>query len=93
MFGCVEYCCIAGCRLKPLVFDSIDTDDDRRIDIEEFRAGFPLLGLKMNADEVFAAIDTNNGGIILFIEFCAWFADNMNVEELLADELESLEMD
>lgn len=76
-----------------LVFDSIDTDDDRRIDIDEFRAGFPLLGLKMNADEVFAAIDTNNGGIILFIEFCAWFADNMNVEELLADELESLEMD
>ncbi len=62
------------------VFDKIDSDDDRRIDKNEFKAGFPLLGLdkkKHPVDEVFAAIDANGGGIILFDEFCAWFADNM----------------
>ena len=75
-----------------LVFDTIDTDDDRRIDLEEFRAGFNVLNLQGNADEVFNTIDTNHGGKILFIEFCEWFADNMNVEELLADELNDIDV-
>lgn len=60
------------------VFDKIDTDDDRRIDLAEFKKGFSLIKLegKYNAEDVFKAIDTNNGGIILFDEFCTWFTEN-----------------
>jgi hypothetical protein len=60
------------------VFDKIDTDDDRRIDLPEFKAGFAVLGLdkKHKADLVFKEIDLNAGGIILFDEFCAWYAEH-----------------
>lgn len=59
------------------IFDKIDTDDDKRIDLAELKRGFPLLKLegKHNVDEVFRAIDTNGGGIILFDEFCSWYAE------------------
>ena len=62
------------------VFDKIDTDDDRRIDLAEFKAGFAVLGLdkKHKPDAVFKEIDTNAGGIILFDEFCAWYATHGN---------------
>ena len=58
------------------VFDKIDTDDDRRIDLSEFKAGFAVLGLdkKHKAEVVFNTIDLNAGGIILFDEFCAWYS-------------------
>ena len=57
------------------VFDKIDTDDDKRIDLPEFKSGFSLLKLdkKCKPDAVFSEIDTNAGGIILFDEFCEWF--------------------
>lgn len=60
------------------VFDKIDTDDDRRIDLAEFKAGFGVLGLDKNhkADAVFKEIDLNAGGIILFDEFCAWYSEH-----------------
>jgi Ca2+-binding EF-hand superfamily protein len=60
------------------VFDKIDTDDDRRIDLAEFKAGFSVLGLdkKHKPDVVFKEIDTNAGGIILFDEFCAWYSQH-----------------
>lgn len=58
------------------VFDKIDTDDDRRIDLDEFKAGFSVLGLdkKHKVEQVFKEIDLNAGGIILFDEFCAWYS-------------------
>jgi len=73
-----------------LVFDEIDTDDDRRIDLEEFKKGFECLNMSgdYKAETVFAEIDRNGGGYILFNEFCSWFTKNMNVEELLEEELE-----
>jgi hypothetical protein len=59
------------------IFDKIDTDDDKRIDLPELKRGFTLLKLegKHNVEEVFRAIDTNGGGIILFDEFCSWYAE------------------
>lgn len=66
-----------------LVFSEIDSDNDRRIDLDEFKAGFKLLKLDADASTVFTEIDTNNGGFILFDEFCLWFAEHMNVNDLL----------
>ncbi len=61
------------------VFDKIDTDDDNRIDLTEFKHGFALLKLegKHKAEDVFNAIDTNGGGIILFDEFCTWYHQHL----------------
>ena len=77
-----------------LVFDEIDTDDDRRIDLEEFKNGFECLNMSADykAETVFVEIDKNGGGYILFNEFCSWFAKNMNVEELLEEELEEVSL-
>jgi len=60
------------------IFDKIDTDDDRRIDLAEFKKGFSLIKLegKHKPEDVFKAIDANGGGIILFDEFCTWFAEH-----------------
>eukprot|EP00730_Choanoeca_flexa_P015893 TRINITY_DN7403_c0_g1_i6.p1 TRINITY_DN7403_c0_g1~~TRINITY_DN7403_c0_g1_i6.p1 ORF type:complete len:423 (+),score=111.57 TRINITY_DN7403_c0_g1_i6:26-1270(+) len=57
------------------VFEDIDTGDDRRIDEAEFKAGLSKLNLKLSAEDAskaFHAIDSNDGGQILFIEFCKW---------------------
>lgn len=77
-----------------LVFDEIDTDDDRRIDLTEFKTGFDKLKMaEHDAKTVFNEIDRNCGGYILFNEFCSWFAKNMNVEELLEEELEEMTLE
>jgi len=74
-----------------LVFDELDTDDDRRIDINEFKTGFAVLKMEDHkAEDVFSEIDRNGGGFILFNEFCSWFAKNMNVVEFLEEELADL---
>lgn len=76
-----------------LVFDNIDTDDDRRIDLDEFKTGFDVLNMEgQDSEQVFKEIDRNGGGFILFNEFCSWFAKNMNVEELLEEEMENVEL-
>eukprot|EP00049_Salpingoeca_infusionum_P005323 m.90880 g.90880 ORF g.90880 m.90880 type:complete len:585 (+) comp12932_c0_seq1:94-1848(+) len=59
------------------VFDNIDTDDDRRIDLEEFKQGVAQVGLAMSSDEAqsaFDGLDSNDGGIVLFDEFVKWAA-------------------
>ncbi len=57
-------------------FEEIDTGDDLRIDIFEFRQSKPTLekwGIKVdNLDVAFAKIDVNGGGQILFGEFAEW---------------------
>jgi Ca2+-binding EF-hand superfamily protein len=58
-----------------MIFDSIDTGDDRRIDVNEFCRGMSNLGLNFSqqeAQEEFRKIDSNNGGQVLFVEFCAY---------------------
>jgi Ca2+-binding EF-hand superfamily protein len=57
------------------VFEAIDTGDDHRIDIGEFKRGLPMLGLQLSAhdaEETFRQIDRDGGGQILFEEFCSW---------------------
>ena len=58
------------------MFDRIDTGDDRRINLEEFKSAIPMIegwGLKIEDPETdFNTIDTNGGGQILFDEFADW---------------------
>lgn len=58
-------------------FAELDTDGDRRIDIDEFRRGSHLLGLDLSPEEVdatFNEIDGSDGGMILFNEFCSYMS-------------------
>jgi len=57
------------------VFDDIDQDDDRRIDEAEMTAGLKKLGFDLSTQEaskIFDAIDGNDGGKVLFDEFCKY---------------------
>eukprot|EP00056_Hartaetosiga_gracilis_P010143 m.148755 g.148755 ORF g.148755 m.148755 type:complete len:656 (-) comp13263_c1_seq2:106-2073(-) len=58
-------------------FDDIDTDDDRRVDFKEFKQGMGVLNIELDdvdAQAEFAAMDANDGGVVLFDEFAAWAA-------------------
>eukprot|EP01079_Euglenida_sp_SAG-EU17-18_P002938 gene2938-576_t len=61
-----------------VMFDRIDSGHykDQRIDIDEFKAGIPLVekwGFRVtNPDAEFSRIDRNGGGQILFDEFADW---------------------
>eukprot|EP00049_Salpingoeca_infusionum_P008019 m.129276 g.129276 ORF g.129276 m.129276 type:complete len:793 (+) comp13889_c0_seq4:80-2458(+) len=58
-------------------FEGVDTDNDRRLTKAEFFAGLDNLGLalpKEEADAQFDFMDTNNGGVVLFDEFCKYLA-------------------
>lgn len=62
------------------IFDTV-SGDDRRMDINEFQAGLSTLGLSLSGDEVqaeFKKIDTNGGGQVLFVEFCAYIRNRVN---------------
>merc|ERR1712113_164602 len=62
-------------------FQTIDSGADRRIDEREFCAGLSSLGLHMDqrqASEEFRKIDTNGGGQVLFVEFCAYIRNRVN---------------
>jgi len=60
------------------VFDEVDSSDDRRIDLDELKAGLRKLdlahgeSLDSDAEAIFQDIDDNGGGFILFDEFCAY---------------------
>ena len=60
------------------MFNRLDTTDDRRIDVTEFKKGLEFVakwGVKIAEDQVdteFGKIDTNGGGFILFDEFSTW---------------------
>jgi Ca2+-binding EF-hand superfamily protein len=58
------------------MFDRIDSGDDRRINLEEFKAAVPMIerwGVKIeDAEATFGEIDDNDGGQILFDEFSHW---------------------
>jgi Ca2+-binding EF-hand superfamily protein len=57
------------------IFDAVDTGDDRRIDANEFVNAMGKMGLRMSPQEAhaeFDKIDSNHGGQVLFVEFCAY---------------------
>jgi len=58
------------------LFDGIDTSDDRRVDLREFKGALPLLeswGVEVvNPQMEFASMDSDVGGQVLFDEFAGW---------------------
>lgn len=62
------------------VFDEIDSGDDRRIDVNEFRAGLGKLDIELTEEEAaaeFDKMDKNDGGQALFDEFCKYCRNMM----------------
>lgn len=69
-------------------FDRIDTNDDKRISLEEFKLGHKLAGIAVSDREVekeYRIIDSNCGGIILFDEYCMYMAKKYAPKELGTD--------
>jgi Ca2+-binding EF-hand superfamily protein len=58
-------------------FSIIDVNGDRRLSKQEFVAAASRIEELKDIDPsaIFDQLDTNKGGIVLFDEFCAWFAD------------------
>jgi len=58
------------------MFDEVDTGEDRRVSIDEFRAALPKLkawGVEVTDPEAeFARADADGAGLILFAEFADW---------------------
>ena len=58
-------------------FDELDANHDHRLDLQEFKHGCAVLGIRLahgEAESEFAAMDESNGGFVLFDEFCTWCA-------------------
>ncbi|KAH3742992.1 Flagellar calcium-binding protein TB-44A [Pelomyxa schiedti] len=62
------------------LFKHMDKNVDKRISFEEFREAYDTLGLareEQTLEDLFHSIDTNNGGYILFDEFCMHVAKQL----------------
>merc|ERR1719301_6249 len=60
------------------------TGADRRMDVNDFIKGMSQIGLNLNDQEAraeFAKIDTNHGGQVLFVEFCAYIRKRVNPDD------------
>lgn len=59
-----------------VAFKRVDDNDDRKIDLGEFKANFGVIGKWVeglgDAEATFAEIDANGQGAILFDEFSSW---------------------
>jgi len=58
-------------------FEEIDASHDRRLSLEEFVDGCAVVGVPVDrgeAEREFAKMDGNDGGYVLFDEFCVWCA-------------------
>ena len=67
-------------------FSRTDADNDRRIDLDEFKAAKEKMEVWVgeigDIEGEFAKIDKNGGGKILFDEFCTWaIAKNLDLED------------
>jgi Ca2+-binding EF-hand superfamily protein len=68
-------------------FIDIDRDYDRRLDYNEFKLGVKKLGMKLSKKQIqeeFKLMDANDGGIVLFDEFCVWYTKKVNPEREIA---------
>eukprot|EP00672_Neobodo_designis_P004661 CAMPEP_0174877856 /NCGR_PEP_ID=MMETSP1114-20130205/82464_1 /TAXON_ID=312471 /ORGANISM="Neobodo designis, Strain CCAP 1951/1" /LENGTH=985 /DNA_ID=CAMNT_0016113243 /DNA_START=232 /DNA_END=3189 /DNA_ORIENTATION=- len=54
-------------------FAAADDDDDRRMELDEFKDIAPALDIE-DPEATFNEIDENGGGYVLFDEFCLWIA-------------------
>ena len=58
------------------MFEDVDTGDDHRVDLEEFKVAVPKIeewGFKIEDPEAeFELCDANSGGQLLFGEFADW---------------------
>lgn len=69
-------------------FDQIDSDDDKRISLDEFKKGHKVAGIDASDRELekeFRLMDKNCGGIILFDEYCMYMAKKYAPKELSAN--------
>ena len=81
-----------------VAFTTVDSDNDHRITLEEFKACQPKIetwvGKIEDIEATFAEIDDNGGGQILFDEFCTWAItkslDLEDDEELECDDFHEL---
>jgi hypothetical protein len=69
-----------------VMFDRLDASDDRRISFDEFKLGLKFIrewGLEVSdPDAVFAEIDVDGRGMILFDEFANWaITHNLDLED------------
>jgi Ca2+-binding EF-hand superfamily protein len=67
------------------MFDRMDTNDDKKVSLEEFKEAIPLMekwGVKItDPEKTFNEIDTC-GGAIMFDEFCHWaIKKNLDIED------------
>jgi Ca2+-binding EF-hand superfamily protein len=73
------------------LFDDIDTSDDRRVSLDEFKAAFVKLGYPLThaaAEEAFDSMDKNDGGVVLFGEFGRYVVKLAHPSEVEFDEEE-----
>lgn len=79
-------CYLQGYTKMMQVFDMIDTNQDRRLSRDEFRAAQGLLkkvGLPAeNPDALFSTMDADAGGMVLFEEFSNYMLVNQLVHNL-----------
>lgn len=69
-----------------VAFTRVDTNADKKISLDEFKEAQPKMevwvGKIEDAEKAFKEIDTNNGGSILFDEFCNWaIKKNLDLED------------
>ena len=69
-----------------VMFKRIDESEDFKISLQEFKNAVPTIekwGVKIaNPEEEFKKIDTNNGGVIMFDEFCEYaIQKNLDLED------------
>ena len=75
--------CITYFRNLMAVFTSMDTNNDRRLNKAEFMSAAAVLEVD-DAETVFAQMDENNGGYIVFDEFCIWMAEKRAMDVFIS---------
>jgi Ca2+-binding EF-hand superfamily protein len=69
-------------------FEQVDTDNDRRVDEKEFISSLKRLGMSLSDREAkveFDAMDSNDGGVVLFDEFCQWYTTKVSPGREIVD--------